>query len=207
MNFEEAYKKYKDGSADDKEKAFVEAEIEKARKISALLDSETDEENNHDDELLEEADSELIKKAKKAFMKKTTLRTIIIVVLSIVVIAGLVAGVIFGTAYYFASSNTEITEDEATEIGMECMAEYVGTNEGIVVRSVERELEPELKLNDSIFVYDLHIQFEDRQYKIEVSSVSGYAKVVDIGRKPDKPDIPESPAIGEDCETDEKCKN
>lgn len=183
MNFDEVYKKYKNGSANDEEKSFIEAEIEKARKISALLDSEITVKDESGNEIFQDADSELIKKAKKAFMKKTTFRTIIIVVLSIVVIAGLVAGIIFGTAYYCASTNSVITEDDATEIGRECMTEYVGTSEGLVIRSVERELEPELKLNDSIFVYDIHIEFESLQYKIEVSSVSGYAKIVDIDKK------------------------
>ena len=37
MDFENAYKKYKDGVATDEETAFVEQELEKARKMTELI--------------------------------------------------------------------------------------------------------------------------------------------------------------------------
>ena len=41
MNFEELYEKYINGTATEEERAYVEAEIQKARRLTQLIDERT----------------------------------------------------------------------------------------------------------------------------------------------------------------------
>ena len=108
MNFEAIYQKYKDGTATDEERAFIDSEIEKARKISSILDPQEPPELN-------EVEAETVKKAKKAFNLRSTLRTVVITVSCIAILAVLAFGAIFGTAYISANNAKNLSQEEAVD--------------------------------------------------------------------------------------------
>ena len=97
MNYEEAFKNYENGTATEEEKAFVKAELEKAKALSSIID---------DDKVVEtpspiaEADVEEIKTAKKQFKIKHLLFALGAVAMLIAMV-GAVLGGVFG---YAASS-------------------------------------------------------------------------------------------------------
>ena len=65
MDFENAYKKYKDGVATDEETAFVEQELEKARKMTEFIDAYESKKAISDD-----CDEDKIRRAQKKYAKK-----------------------------------------------------------------------------------------------------------------------------------------
>ncbi len=175
MNFEELYKKYKDGTATEEEKAFVESEIEKARAVSSILDGEAD------GPTINEADSETVRKAKKAFNLRTTIKTITVTVICIVVIAVLGAGAIFGTAYFSANGSKNLTKEEATEVAENFLREHLGGDQTaeMIIGESETELDIGSRLTDSVYVYEINIISGDYCYQVEVSSKTGYAVITD----------------------------
>lgn len=177
MNFEELYKKYKDGTATDEEKAFVESEIEKARKVSSILDREPGEE----EPVITPADSATVKKAKKAFNFRTTLKTVIITLVSIAVVGAVVCGVIFGTAYFSANGSKLIAEEQAVELAKTHLAEHLGgaSEAEMIVSNTETELDIGSRLTDSVYIYEISIVSGDYRYQVEVSSKTGYAVLAD----------------------------
>lgn len=73
MDFESAYKKYKDGTATDEEISFVEQELEKAKKMTEIIDS-----YESSRPIESECDVQTIKKAQKRFAKKNAIRALCI---------------------------------------------------------------------------------------------------------------------------------
>ena len=65
MNFEEAYKKLREGTATDEEAAFVARELENVRRISSILDDPA-----LSDPGISKAKLETVQKARKAFNHK-----------------------------------------------------------------------------------------------------------------------------------------
>ncbi|MGN0612904.1 MAG: hypothetical protein ACI4JB_03310 [Porcipelethomonas sp.] len=178
MNFEETYKKYKNGEATEEEKAFIEGEIVKARKISAILDRDIDE------KAVDEVDGEIIKKAKKAFRFKTTIRTVIIVISCVAVLTGITVGGVLGISLYSAGRSIQVTEDEAIDLAKDYVIDNIeNIGSEMSVEAVKRELELDIKLTDSVYIYEIKIDNGGNKYKIEVNSVSGYARIVDIYTK------------------------
>lgn len=191
MNFEEIYEKYKAGTATDEEKAFVEAEIEKAKKISSMLDEQPSE------PVVEQADDETYKKAKKTFSRKTTLKVVIIVVCCIAIIGALVGGTVLGVSYYSASDAEELTEEQAIQAAKQCVADAYGEDvEGLVHTDVEKELEMDRKLTKSIYVYEIEIKSTTCEYEVEVNAQSGFAHITDVECKGEKHKNPNSNSGG-----------
>ena len=85
MDFESAYQRYKDGVASDEEKDFVEKELEKARKMTEIIDAYESKKA-----ISEEYDEEKIRKAKKQYAKKNTLKILLISTLVLIVSAVIV---------------------------------------------------------------------------------------------------------------------
>ncbi|MBP3291211.1 MAG: hypothetical protein J6M26_02050, partial [Clostridia bacterium] len=113
MNYEEAFKNYENGTATEEEKAFVKAELEKAKALSSIID---------DDKVVEtpspiaEADVEEIKTAKKQFKIKHLLFALGAVAM-LVAMVGAVLGGVFGYAASSAKKQMAVNETKAVEIG------------------------------------------------------------------------------------------
>ena len=68
MDFEKAYEKYKDGVANEEEIVFVEQELEKARKMTEIIDA-----YEYKKAISDDVDEAKIKKAQKKYAKKNIL--------------------------------------------------------------------------------------------------------------------------------------
>ena len=90
MNYDDAFKHYKEGTANDEEKEFVKQEIAKARALASLLEDDSVSANAAE---IKRADAEEIKAAKKEFSWRGMLigliAMIVLIVADVVIIAGL----------------------------------------------------------------------------------------------------------------------
>lgn len=66
MDFEKAYEKYKDGVANEEEIVFVEQELEKARKMTEIIDA-----YEYKKAISDDVDEAKIKKRKRSMQRKT----------------------------------------------------------------------------------------------------------------------------------------
>lgn len=178
MNFEEIYGKYKNGTATDEEKRFVEAEIIKARKISAILDEESYTANEN---ILLSANNDDFVKARRKFNKKNTIKTIIIVVCCVVFLTIICIGTIWGIAIHYASKLIKITDEEAIEYAKQCVYEYDGTkSSSLIVDDVEMEIDMKTDITESSYTYEVDLRSGKNAYKIDVNANSGYAKIINV---------------------------
>ncbi len=177
MNFEELYQKYKAGTATPEEQEAVKQEIEKAKRISSLLDGEF----AGDIDPLSPADKTAVQKAKKAFNLRNTLKTFLIAVISITVVGSLVCGGIFATAFFSANNAKTVTADQAIDSAKELLAQHLGIGETVemIVNDTEEELDIGSKLTDSVYLYEIQLIYGDYSYEIQVSSKTGYALLRD----------------------------
>jgi TRAP-type mannitol/chloroaromatic compound transport system permease large subunit len=176
MNFEELYEKYKAGTASVEERAAVLREIEAARRVSALL-----EEDRGMGEKIAPVDRETVKKAKKAFDLRTTVRTVVICAICVAVLAVLVCGAIFGTAIVSAHKARNLTEEQAIDAAKALLATHAEGSAitDMIVSSVESELDIQIKLTDTVYVYEIELLLGDYRYQVDVSAKTGYAVLSD----------------------------
>ena len=178
MNFEDAYKKLRDGTATDEEAAFVARELENVRRISSILDNP-----ELSDPGISQAEIETVQKARKVFNHKTLIRTIMVVLCSLLVIAGIVCALLFLPSSISASGKVKLTKEQAVEAAYACLVKEVGEEEAgrFYVDYAHRHLRYVGNIFDAIYVYK--IEYEDihgREYEIEVNSNSGYTVIRDI---------------------------
>lgn len=178
MNFEEAYKKLRDGTASDEEAAFVARELENVRRISAILDDPGLSRPG-----IGEADMETVRKARKAFDHKTMIRTVTIVLCSLMAIAAIVCSILFIPSNISAAGKVELSKQQAVDAAYACLVEQVGEEQArsFYVDYAHRHLRYAGSIFDGVYVYK--VEFEDvygREYEIEVNSSSGYAVIRDI---------------------------
>lgn len=176
MNFDELYKKYKNNSATDEEREYVEAEIEKAKKVSRILNND---EPEGEEKTVKLSDIDVIKKAKKKFNNKNTIKTIIIVCISLLVIGALTAGGIAATIFISANKSMTVTEKEAIEIARNIVAEHEGieNTDSIVVGDVDTDLEIRSNLVDSYFKYEINVACDGYGYEVVINANSGFASI------------------------------
>lgn len=173
MNFEDAYERYKNGTATDEEAAFVEVEIERARQVRALLDEQPEPE----EPIVTEPDSETIKRAKKSFNLKSTVRTIVVVLCSLAILTA----AFFGVVCLSAGKNAKLSRVEAIEIARDCVSEYSGADgERLIAGDVDRELRIGGRLTNSVYVYEVSVMDGRVEYEVVVSAQTGYAQIVYI---------------------------
>ncbi len=164
MNFEQTYKKYLDGTANEEEKAYVEAEIEKSRRLLDMVDVK-------EEPKIEMAERAVIKKAKKKHTLRSTLRTAGITLLIIAVIAGAVLGGVLGTAAVSAKDSLHPdlqTRGDAVNFAKKFLIEN-GYSGSIEVIDCDRELEVRSKLNKSYYVYEIEVytDYEDIDLRVD----------------------------------------
>ncbi len=177
MNFEELYRKYKEGTATTEEAATVLREIEKAKRVSEILDAETP----ACQEVISPADKAEVKRASKAFHWRSTVRTVIVCVICIAVLGALACGAVFGTALVSANRAKNVSEEEAIEAAKAALATHVegsSTTEMIVSES-ELELDMGTRLIDTVYVYEITLILGDYKYELDVSAKTGYAVISD----------------------------
>ena len=178
MNFEDAYKKLRDGTATDEEAAFVARELENVRRISSILDNP-----ELSDPGIGQAEMDTVQKARKVFNQKTLIRTVVVVLCSLLVIAAIVCAILFIPSNISASGKVTLSKEQAVEVAHACLVEELGEEEAgrFYVDYAHRHLRYVGSIFDAIYVYK--VEYEDiygREYEIEVNSNSGYTVIRDI---------------------------
>ena len=177
MNFEELYKKYKEGSATEQERALVLKEIEAARRVSELLEKDQPQGGVQ----IAPADRDTVKRAKKAFDLRTTVRTVVICAICVAVLGALVCAAVFGTALVSAHRAKNLTEEQAIDAAKALLATHVvgSTPTEMIVSEVENELDLYVKLTDTVYIYEIKLLLGEYEYQVDVSAKTGYAVISD----------------------------
>ncbi len=166
MDFESAYKKYMEGTATPEEAAFVEKEIEMAKKVTDIIDSKLPE--------ISETGSEDIKKVKKVFRVKTLAISAAVALICVVVAVGAILGSIFGVAISSAKKNQKYDETAAKA----AVVAYVNANSAVygtnaVVTESERDLDLIFKLKESHYNWEFEVKTDKGDYDFIVNTKNG----------------------------------
>ena len=181
-NFDKLYEKIQDGTATDEEKRLFKAEIDKARRISAILDEEIDSERINEDSKIAEADITTVRKARKTFNTKLMIKIIVISVCSLLLVAAIVCGIIFIPSVTSAKRNEVFDRDEVIEIAKDYLAEYIdGGIDGFYIHDIDKDLQINGHLTNAVYEYEIEFRNENRdEYEVTVNAKSGYAIMTDV---------------------------
>lgn len=176
MNFEKLYEKYKAGQASEEEKIQVEAEIEKAKKISEILFS-----GNEKVELKDPDESE-VKKAKKFLRIKTLIIALAASAAAILVTTGAVLGGVFGTAAAAAKKSVNYGYAEAADMAKEyVVANYDFDDMRFNIKDNDRDLHLKSPLKDSRYAYYVELVNSDGiEIEVSIDAKTGEVRFVDI---------------------------
>ena len=175
MNFDELYEKYKNGSASDEERAYVESEISKARKLAAIIDEQDNK------RVIEPVEEEQVKRSVHGFMRHTRIRIALIVTAILLLLSLLCYAGFFGIAIFNASKNSVCDRNEATELAKKWLVQtYTDLKtDDIHVTEVERDLALHHGLARAYFEYDIEIYCNGTEYEFWVDSSDGEVRLVD----------------------------
>ena len=182
MNYEDAFKHYREGTATEEEKAFVQEEIAKAKALSTLLD---DEALAVKPAPIKEADAKEVKEAKHQLIWKRVLAGLLSIV-ALLVIIGAVLGGVFGSAATYAKDSIVYSKAEAAEIATE-FAYNDAVNRFGFTGSVTDFFNFEGDLKSSYYTYKVEVTgwSEDGwefEYEISVNSKTGSCSVLELER-------------------------
>lgn len=175
MNFEELYEKYINGSATDEEKAYVESEIQKARKLAEIIDAQDSK------RVIEEAREETVKSSVKSFMRHTKRRVALIVGISLILLLAIGVGAFYGAAAIKAKGNSVCDRDEAIEMAKKWMYdthEKLDPND-LRITEVDTDLALHHGFSKVFFEYDIEIEYKGTEYEFWINSSSGEVRLVD----------------------------
>lgn len=180
MDFKETYKKYLAGEASDKEKAFVEAEIEKARMVNAEILSSANAEIKTPEEKI---------KAKKKKSLRQTIKTIIISVIVFAIIFVILVGAVGILAISNAKNNLKTDETQAITAATEYAYiyardnfAYAGSMEQMVVKRETKELELHFPFNNCHYSYEFEFVAGYTEIDVEVDASTGICRITDVDR-------------------------
>lgn len=198
MNYDDAFKHYKEGTANDEEREFVKQEIAKARALASLLEDDSVSANAAE---IKRADAEEIKAAKKEFSWRGMLVGLIAMIVLIVAV-GIVLGCVFGAAASYAKDSIVVTREAAATYAVEAAyadatnstkygaAVFVGENTFFLdekYSDIDRKFNLETDLKKSYYTYEVEVKgYDDNgfewDYKIGVDSRTGNCIVLDFDR-------------------------
>lgn len=196
MNYDDAFKHYKEGTANDEEREFVKQEIAKARALASLLDDDSVSANAAE---IKRADAEEIKAAKKEFSWRGMLIGLIAMIVLIVAV-GIVLGCVFGAAAGYAKESIAITKEASVNYAIEAAyadatnatkygaAVFVGENTFFLdeqYADIDRKFNIEADLQMSYYTYEVEVKgYDDNgfewEYKIGVDTRTGNCIVLDF---------------------------
>lgn len=197
MNYEDAFRHYKEGTATEEEKAFVQSEIARAKALSTLLD---DQGLTVKSPKIKEADAEEVRKAKTDFLWRRVIVGLLSVVAVLVIIAAVLGGV-FGSAATYAKKSVAVNIEEAVilaeEFAYNDAANFKGTkpfegeNNFMAERvgDIDKKFQFENNLKDSYYVYRVEVKGYDTvnqlewEYEIDVNAKTGVCSVYKFERE------------------------
>ena len=173
MNFDELYEKYKNNTATAEERALVEEEIAKAKKLAAILDEQDAK------RVIAPTENETVTKSVKSFLHRTKVRITVIVLAIAILVAGLALGGFFTTAAILAGNNSVCNRDEAVELAKKAVTEFVGTSSDLELRvtEVDRDLVLHRGISKAHYEYEIEIRIykngTTREFDVEVNGLNG----------------------------------
>ncbi|MBE6673213.1 MAG: hypothetical protein E7599_06810 [Ruminococcaceae bacterium] len=178
MNFDQVYEKYLNGTATEEEKAYVEAEIAKAKKLSEIIDS------LEAKRVIESADTEKVKAATRTMKKKFGLRAALISLLVLVILGLSITVSILGYVNLKAHNAAEYDKQECFELAKKCVNDHGDVlSTDLAVVEWDRDLRiVNGKLSKAIYVYEIEVRKGTVEYEVEVNSRTGEAVIVDVDR-------------------------
>lgn len=169
MNFDEAFRHYKEGTATPEEKALVLDELAKAKALSALLD---DEPVKVTPAPVAEADARALKTAKKQFKNNSVLIGLI-AALSVLLIIGIILGSVFGVAVGCAKDNERYGREQCVTLAVDSAYDFVtdaanmsifgiplysGSKDQLFVDDIDRDFHIESNLLNSYYTYKIEVR-------------------------------------------------
>ncbi len=168
MNYEDAFRHYREGTATDEEKAFVLDEIAKAKALSSLLD---DEGLAVKPAPIKEAEAKDVKDAKHRMIMRRVLGGLIAVVVILLALGAILGGV-FGSAAAYARGNVVLERTEAITVAEDYAREHAEKN-GFVVSHAFSDLPRDVD-EDFNFETDLKSSFYSYKVDVTVWTAEGY---------------------------------
>ena len=176
MNFDIVYEKYINGTATEEEKVYIEAEIAKARKLNAIIDS------MEAKRPIAPAETEEVKRATKTMKKRFGLRALAIVLAVLIGATVLAVGTGVGYVHVRASSRAQYNRADCIELAKKSVADHsdvVSTE--LFVGDVDREIRfYNGKLSDATYVYEIEVHKGSVEYEVTVNTATGQAVIVDV---------------------------
>lgn len=193
MNYEEAFRHYREGTATDEEKAFVLDELAKAKALSSLLDDEGLAVKRAP---IKEAEAKAVKEAKHDLVWKRVLAGLIAIAV-IVVVIGAVLGGVFGAAAAYGKDNILLDRAEAVAVAEEFArsdaASRKYTPDRVITdlpQDVEDKFNFETDLKSSYYSYEVDVTVRTAEgyeldYEVMVNAHTGSPslKELDIDRE------------------------
>ena len=174
MDFEKAYEKYKDGVANEEEIVFVEQELEKARKMTEIIDA-----YEYKKAISDDVDEAKIKKAQKKYAKKNSLKILTVSIIVLALAAAVVLSAVFGTAFGSANKNRNYSQTEAEQIALTYVVKNFGESTKPVLAKSDEEIDYSSDLKHSVYVYEVKIYIGYvNEVEVKVNAKTG--KVVDV---------------------------
>ena len=195
MKYDDAFTHYKDGTANDEEKEFVEQELAKARALVSMLDDDSVAARPAE---VKRAEAAEVKEAKKQFSWHRLMIGLVAIIVLLVAV-GAVLGGVFGAAGAYAKNSVAISSEEAVALAIQAAYEdavsskwgataFVGENN---FRLDERPDEVDRKfvlgsnIKDSYYVYEIDVKGRDEngvewEYEIDIDARSGGALIVKV---------------------------
>lgn len=194
MKINRIYDKVHNGTASEKEIAFIREEAAKLRRLNEMINlfGEDDELSSPDDAegaaltddepKLAVADIETVRRARRLFNSRLFWRIVILSVCSLLAVAALVCGIIFIPSITSAKRNELVQRDSAVELAKGCLAEYVDDLSRYYIHDIDKDLKINGHLTDAFYVYEIEFRNYDTgaEYQIDVNARSGYTMLTDV---------------------------
>lgn len=190
MNFEEAFKHYQNGTATPEEKEYVKSQLDAAKAFSELMD---DEGINVTPAPIAEADIQDVKKAKQQIKTKYVIIPICCII-AIFVAVGAILGGVFGYASSCAKKSMKYSKSDCAMIAKYAVLEiaqdgnglglpFVNSIDDMQVKKINRDfMYNSSDMKKSYYKYDVKIKVIGCEFDVEVDTVSGRWRIVDVDR-------------------------
>lgn len=192
MKINRVYDKVRNGTASEKEIAFIKEEAAKLRRLNEMINlfGDVDEAAPVSDiaplsviePKLVEADFETVRRARRLFNSRLFWRTIILSVCSLLAVAGIVCGIIFIPSITSAKRNELVQRDSAVDLAKGCLEDYVDDVNRYFIHDIDKCLRINGHLTDAFYVYEIEFRNYDNgaEYQIDVNARSGYTMLTDV---------------------------
>ena len=184
MDFKILYQKYLANACTPEEKAFVEAEIERAKAVSEEMFKE------HTRIELTPAEDQDVLRARKKWNTATFVKTAVISVLSCVVVGCVTIAAVYGISISSANRNMKYDNQQAEQAVKEYIYQHAAANysipnasiDTVYVKEEDRDLEMKGPLRKSYYMIEYEAKLPGYSFEVEMNSRTGEITITDVDR-------------------------